>query len=375
MPYWNNKWGKPIVGIKPYKNPNTWPTNLGDDDATLIYNGNGSTGGVVPLMFFGQGDRIVSAVGNLVKSGYTFKEWNTNADGTGTAYLPGSTITIGFSSVTLYARWTLKRSYGEYDSGVMSLSIDSGTGGHGFNPIVVAANQANYGVIKGFFTTSYSTYNGKNLPAIQRTPGFVVGGYNPEQSAIIVFRPETPWLKIRKIKVYTNIISSNNSGTQVRLQGIAGYNYYNIDHDLDDDPTTSNVGQFLGNGAGNVHTLMDFQLNNTVAGTASAGTASIYTSANIGDPGTIWGEKVAFSDNNSNVSLDSDNIILEGTFIGNKSLGTIPYPYSGSWQIPQNTPVEKYYSSYISFQMWPLSYANYGNIPDLKFRFVIEYDE
>jgi hypothetical protein len=290
MPYWNNKWGKLIVGIKPYKNPNTWP---------------------IPR-------------------------------------------------------------YGQYDSGVMSLSIDSGTGGHGFNPIVVAANQTNYGVIKGFFTTSLY-YNGKNLPAIQRTPGFVVGGYNPDQWAIIAFRPETPWLAIRKIKVYTNIISSNNSGTQVRLQGMAGYNYYNINYDLDDDPATSNVGEFVTNGAGTINTLMDFQLNNTVAGTATAGTGSIYTSANIGDPGTIWGEKVAFSDNNSNVSLNSDNILLEGTLIGNKTLGTVPYPYSGSWQIPQNTPVEKYYSSYISFQMWPLSYANYGNIPDLKFRFVIEY--
>jgi len=289
---WYNLWGKPIVGIKPYKNPNNWP---------------------------------------------------------------------------------ISTSYGQYDSGVMSLSIDSGTGGHGFNPVVVAANQANYGVIEGFFTTSLF-YNGKNLPAIQRTPGFVVGGYNPDEWAIIAFRPETPWLAIRKIKVYTNIISSNNSGTQVRLQGMAGYNYYNINYDLDDDPETSNVGEFVTNGAGTVHTLMDFQLNNTVTGTASAGTASIYTSANIGDPGTIWGEKVAFSDNNSNVSLNSDNIQLEGTLIGNKSLGIVPYPYSGSWRIPQNTPVEKYYSSYISFQMWPLSYTNYGNIPDLKFRFVIEYE-
>jgi hypothetical protein len=289
---WYNLWGKLIVGIKPYKNPNNWP---------------------------------------------------------------------------------ISTSYGQYDSGVMSLSIDSGTGGSGFNPIVVAANQANYGVIKGFFSTSLY-FNGKNKPAIQRTPGFVVGGYNPEQSAIIAFRPETPWLAIRKIKVYTNIISSNNSDTQVRLQGMAGYNYYNINYDLDDDPETSNVGEFVTNGAGTVHTLMDFQLNNTVTGTASAGTASIYTSANIGDPGTIWGEKVAFSDNNSNVSLNSDNIQLEGTLIGNKSLGTVPYPYSGSWRIPQNTPVEKYYSSYISFQMWPLSYTNYGNIPDLKFRFVIEYE-
>jgi hypothetical protein len=103
-----NQWGKIVAGIKPFKNPNNWPIyNSGvDEDAALIYNGNGSTGGVATSAIFGQGDRIVSTVGNLVKSGYTFKEWNTNANGTGTAYLPGSTITVGFSSITLYAIWT-----------------------------------------------------------------------------------------------------------------------------------------------------------------------------------------------------------------------------------------------------------------------------
>ena len=270
--------------------------------------------------------------------------------------------------------WPIPTSYGQYDSGVMSLSIDSGTGGSGFNPIVVAANQENYGVIKGYYSTSLF-YNGKNLPAIQKTPGFVVGGYNPDQWSIIAFRPITPWFAIRKIKVYTNIIYKEDiSDTQVRLQGMGGYNYYNLNYDLDQDPTTSNVGEFVTNGPGTVgNILMELQLNNIVAGTAAT-PSSIYTSANIGDPGTIWGEKVAFSDNYSNVSLDSTTYKLEGTLIGNKSLGTVPYPYSGSWRIPQNTPVEKFYTSYISFQMWPLSYTNYGNIPNLKFRFVIEYE-
>ncbi|MFF2890836.1 InlB B-repeat-containing protein, partial [Paenibacillus sp. NPDC057967] len=42
-----------------------------------------------------------------VKKGNTFTGWNTKADGTGTAYAAGSTITIGTSNVTLYAIWTL----------------------------------------------------------------------------------------------------------------------------------------------------------------------------------------------------------------------------------------------------------------------------
>lgn len=39
------------------------------------------------------------------RTGYTFKEWNTKADGTGTKYLSGASYTAN-SAVTLYAQWT-----------------------------------------------------------------------------------------------------------------------------------------------------------------------------------------------------------------------------------------------------------------------------
>lgn len=44
------------------------------------------------------------------RSGYTFVEWNTKADGTGTAYAPGATYT-GNANATLYARWRGQKSY------------------------------------------------------------------------------------------------------------------------------------------------------------------------------------------------------------------------------------------------------------------------
>jgi uncharacterized repeat protein (TIGR02543 family) len=71
---------------------------------TLTYNGNGNTGGSGTQIVYGSGDKVVSGVGNLTKTGYTFYGWNTSADGTGTTYLAGSTITVS-SSVTLYAMW------------------------------------------------------------------------------------------------------------------------------------------------------------------------------------------------------------------------------------------------------------------------------
>lgn len=39
------------------------------------------------------------------RTGYTFKNWNTKADGTGTAYAPGASYTTN-KAMTLYAQWT-----------------------------------------------------------------------------------------------------------------------------------------------------------------------------------------------------------------------------------------------------------------------------
>ena len=74
------------------------------------------------------------------------------------------------------------------------------------------------------------------------------------------------------------------------------------------------------------------------------------------------GEKVAYSDQySSDVSIGS-NVL--GTLIGNKDQGNILYPYSNPSY--QGVTVNKFYSSYISFQYQPFSYFDYGTI-DFKF--------
>ena len=93
------------LGWKPYRDPILPPQYPWESvDSQLFYNGNGNTGGTPPTNW-GSGSKTVVSAGNLVKEGYTFKEWNTNSNGTGTSYQPGSTITIEFTSITLYAIW------------------------------------------------------------------------------------------------------------------------------------------------------------------------------------------------------------------------------------------------------------------------------
>ncbi len=76
---------------------------------TVEYNGNGSTGGSVPVDNKGyrNGDKVtvLGNTGGLTLSGYTFAGWNTTANGSGTAYSPGSNFTMGTSNVILYAQW------------------------------------------------------------------------------------------------------------------------------------------------------------------------------------------------------------------------------------------------------------------------------
>ncbi|MEI6092538.1 MAG: InlB B-repeat-containing protein [bacterium] len=76
---------------------------------TVHYNGNGNTGGSVPVDSNNYNDGAtvtVKPLADLVHTGYTFANWNTAADGTGISYSPDSTFQIASANVTLYARWT-----------------------------------------------------------------------------------------------------------------------------------------------------------------------------------------------------------------------------------------------------------------------------
>lgn len=70
----------------------------------VTYDGNGNTSGIAPS----DSDTTVTVsdnTGSLKKVGYAFRGWNTQADGTGTHYDPGTTFGIVHQNVTLYVQW------------------------------------------------------------------------------------------------------------------------------------------------------------------------------------------------------------------------------------------------------------------------------
>ena len=83
---------------------------VGTPTYAVTYNANGNTGGFPPVDSsspYAQ-NATVTALGNtgaLVKTGYSFANWSTAANGSGTPYNPGESFTLT-APVTLYAQWT-----------------------------------------------------------------------------------------------------------------------------------------------------------------------------------------------------------------------------------------------------------------------------
>jgi uncharacterized repeat protein (TIGR02543 family) len=76
---------------------------------TVTYDANGGTGSQTdPNSPYNFGSTVtVLGTGSIVRTGYTFANWNTAADGSGTSYNPAATFTIGAANIVLYAQWTI----------------------------------------------------------------------------------------------------------------------------------------------------------------------------------------------------------------------------------------------------------------------------
>ena len=76
------------------------------DQGTISYNANGGTG-ITASQTGNVGSSTSIAQNGFTRPGYTFTGWNTKADGSGTSYQPGTSITIPNGTKVLYAQWKL----------------------------------------------------------------------------------------------------------------------------------------------------------------------------------------------------------------------------------------------------------------------------
>lgn len=89
--------------------------NDGTTTFSVTYDGNGAEGGSAPVddTAYEEGEpvTVLGNTGNLVRNGYAFSGWNTQADASGTTYTQGQTFTMEAADVILYARWTTNPTY------------------------------------------------------------------------------------------------------------------------------------------------------------------------------------------------------------------------------------------------------------------------
>ena len=100
----------PQSAASAYNSSPSWSTVviLAPGTFSVVYNGNGSDGGIVPARQVGMTGITIQVYGNngsLTRAGCSFNGWNTKADGTGNRFVEDGSY-AGPENMTLYAQWT-----------------------------------------------------------------------------------------------------------------------------------------------------------------------------------------------------------------------------------------------------------------------------
>ncbi|CAN5185272.1 hypothetical protein BH11PSE11_BH11PSE11_19530 [soil metagenome] len=168
---------------RPQNGGNSTTCDIGALEANygVVYNGNGYTGGSVPLdgnMYAnGATVTVLGNTGSLVRTGYAFTGWNTAANGSGTSRAPGSTFAMGGGVVVLYAQWSPVYSvtYNGNTNSSGSAPVDAGLYQNGASVTVLGAGTL---VKTGYIFTGWNTAANGSGTARAAASSFAMGAAN-----------------------------------------------------------------------------------------------------------------------------------------------------------------------------------------------------
>jgi len=162
---------------------------------TITYNGNGNTAGTVPIdpsnpYESGATVTVMGNMGDLIRindggTSYCFTGWNTQADGSGSDQVEGSTFIMGGSPVTLYAQW---EPYALRDTGPAGgyIFYDKGSYSDGWRYLEAAPSDQSTGTEWGCYGVSISGADGTAVgTGEQNTIDIEVGCTTPGTAADI----------------------------------------------------------------------------------------------------------------------------------------------------------------------------------------------
>ena len=143
-----------------------WTSNV--SNYTITYDGNNKTSGSVPATTTGSGSvNLRTNSGTLVRTGYTFSGWNTQADGQGTHYATSAAYNLT-ADITLYAEWTPVVSY------TITYNENQSTGGTA-PALTTGTGSTNLRTNSGALVKTNYTFNGWNTQADGQGTHYTVG--------------------------------------------------------------------------------------------------------------------------------------------------------------------------------------------------------
>ena len=125
----NTYWGSKNLGTGYYGNialTAQWKAN----SYTVTFNSNSGDGGAMSNQTFTYDEEKALTANGFTRTGYTFAGWNTAANGSGTSYTNGQSVSNLTSTengtVTLYAQWTINQHTVnvDYDSSMVTVTIN-----------------------------------------------------------------------------------------------------------------------------------------------------------------------------------------------------------------------------------------------------------
>jgi uncharacterized repeat protein (TIGR02543 family) len=175
------------------------------------FNSNGGSGSMRTQVGATNTD-IVIAPNGFNRSGFTFVEWNTKADGTGDEYQEGQTFTVGTSNLTLFAQWA---SDGSITDQTVTFDANGGTGSmtdQTVNGRTVLSSNA--------FTRNNAVFTGWNTE--QNGTGL---GY-ADNSQILALGPVTlyaQWIVLQSNEVALSFDPNGGTGSPISpITGVIG---------------------------------------------------------------------------------------------------------------------------------------------------------
>ena len=276
-------------------------------------------------------DRYISVYPSVING-------SINGTVNGFAWVPndGKAYTFYCYENPLPGAWTwTPPAMNQYDSGIITATAPGGNG------VITSAGNGSPVSYSSAMYPSLPGANGLNLPPVlTHSPG--AGDFQT------IFKPSASWNAITKFKIYTNQ-TTIAPGLTSRIQTCGWFNYYE-----------KATGTFFQSVQFQTNSLyMPDAANSRVTGSP----ATTPVSANIGDPGTYYGES------SSSLSVPIPTINYSGTvwsyaqptFFGDK--------YCGDETI-DGVVYERWYTQYVCVAVIPRIAAG----SQFKYRFFLEYN-